>query len=521
MFRNWVVKVVAVLEIAVLFVLFGFMIGQDTADESTTRQPANETPVSADLEPAAAISSPERLAAPIYTRSPLAQFNHMIREIETRIQVLESQNHEKQSAVMATALAAFKAERRGVYRFESELPEVHVVGLHDASSGDAFGPAHVRITYTGSPVILVLTSGNPIEWNLVVADDVVLDQVIVSGSDEQVLKGLADDVPVWNKSGESSSGLRFHCYERMDERFGDMVQQLQELTSLGVVTFQGTYRYPGKPFVIGPDDQDWRIQHLIARMVPLHEETTRETRSRARNAAEEISFNAMHLWGTDRHGFGGNASWGKFTVNGPILRTMQPLRRAYKHLTVDPKNNILYAVDHDVIRIDPEGGRPVALPIPAGIPRLSWPSGLAFDKKRRRVLLCSFGGGGHLYAYDVNAEKWSVLSSMRGINPTAMAWSEKYDAIFVIARQHVESRKSNALCELNSDGATVASYTLGAELPLLERNPRCQLIAVDDRLVLLAPGAGESRGFGAPPTHSYVISLKSHEIEYTAKLIQQ
>lgn len=461
------------------------------------------------------------LAAPLYSRSPLAQLNAMMADIEDRISTLRERGDRRQAKDTATLLKKITAQRAGDYPVVSDVPEIHMVGLYEASSAHhAIAPASVNVTYTGAPIILALTSYEPVEWQLDVAPDVQIDQVIVSGYYEQRVTGLPDSVPVWNES-RKQGGQAFYSYKRTDSSFRKAVKRLHELTGRSVLTFQGAYRYPGKPFVVGPESSDWRTQHIVARMIPLHTHATSEQNEKARAAAQEIIFEGVYVTGTNRHGHGGTASWGQFTPNGPIRETLVSLPRNYKHVATVPDTEAWYGLDGgDVVQFKLNGERPVALPIPFGLPRLSWPCGLTYDAEQERLLLSSLGGEGFLYAYDINGKSWSVVTSMKGIDTQGLAWSRHDDCLYALSLDHSE-RASCSLVKLSTEGTVLSKVKLGDELPNLGHHPRCQLIPVGEKVVLLAAGEPVESGYEKPPTHSYLIDPQTGAIEYSTKLEPQ
>lgn len=463
----------------------------------------------------------DALAAPLYTRSPLAQLNAMTADIDARIAELRKRGDTDLAKDTAALLKQLNRQRSGKYPVVSETPEIHMIGLYEASSSHhAIAPAKVQVTYSGAPIILALTSYEPVEWHIEASPDVQIDQVIVSGYYEQRVKGLPDSVPVWEESRDNG-GQAFYSYKRGDSSFRKAVNRLHELTGRGVLTFQGTYRYPGKPFVVGPESSDWRTQHLVTRMAPLHAHATAEENENARANAQKIVFEGVYVSGADQRGHGGKASWGQFTANGPIMDTLVALPHNYKHVVTDPDSGLWYGLNGgDVVRFKLDGERPVALPIPFGLPRLSWPCGLTFDSKRGRLLLSSLGGEGFLYAYDVDAESWSVVTSMKGADTTGLTWSREEDCLYALSIDHGD-RSKNSLVKLTADGVLTETVQLGDELPNLGHHPRCQLIPVNEKIVLLAPGEPVEDRHDGPATHSYVIAPKTGSIEYSTKLDPQ
>lgn len=463
----------------------------------------------------------DALAAPLYTRSPLAQLNAMTADIENRVSVLRRRGNKRLARETAGLLKQLVSQRAGAYPVVTDVTEIHMVGLYEASSAHhAIAPARVRVTYTGAPIILTLTSYEPVEWQVEVAADVQIEQVIVSGYYEQRVTGLPDSVPVWNESRKQGRQT-FYTYQRTDSSFRRSVKRLHELTGRSVLTFQGAYRYPGKPFVVGPESPDWRTQHIVARMMPLHTHAASEKNEAARAAAHEIIFEGVYVSGPNQPGYGGTASWGQFTPNGPFKETLVKLPRHYKHVATDPDAEAWYGLNRgDVVRFKLNGDRPVALPLPFGLPRLSWPCGLTFDSKRGRLLLSSLGGEGFLYAYDVAAKNWSVVASMKGVDTQGLAWSRHDDCLYALSSDHGD-RSKRSLVKLNAQGDVLETVKLSDGLPNLGHHPRCQLIPVDGKIVLLAAGEPVESGYEKPPTHSYLIDPKTGAIEYSTKLQPQ
>lgn len=145
---------------------------------------------------------------------------------------------------------------------------------------------------------------------------------------------------------------------------------------------------------------------------------------------------------------------------------------------------------------------------------------MTFDAKRGRLLLSSLGSEGFLYAYDIDAEAWSLVSSMKGVNTQGLAWCRDDDCLYALSADHGD-RTKHSLLKLTATGAVVETVKLGDGLPNLGHHPRIQLIPVDGKVVLLAAGEPVESGREKPPTHSYLIDPKTGTIEYSAKLEPQ
>ncbi len=100
--------------------------------------------------------------------------------------------------------------------------ELHVVGVYEASSDHSFchsttGAVSVTVKNTGKPVILAVSSYEPVTWNIKLEPGAQLERVIVGGYGVQKVKGISDMVPTTmlsyysfdnvNKGVESGAGF--------------------------------------------------------------------------------------------------------------------------------------------------------------------------------------------------------------------------------------------------------------------------------------------------------------------------
>lgn len=83
----------------------------------------------------------------------------MTSDTETESPFCESEETGDKRNAKDTAMLLNKLteQRAGDYPIVSDVPEIHMVGLYEASSAHhAIAPAKVNVTYTGTPIILAL-----------------------------------------------------------------------------------------------------------------------------------------------------------------------------------------------------------------------------------------------------------------------------------------------------------------------------------------------------------------------------
>jgi hypothetical protein len=126
--------------------------------------------------------------------------------------------------------------------------ELHVVGCYSGDTGfgqasrdHEQGKAKVRVTNSINPIVLVLTAYEPVEWEVKVEGEAVLDRVILSGAYEQTVKGLPADTKVERHIGKNKDPKWFYLYSMDDPESSLNMQRLRGITGMDIASFQGQY----------------------------------------------------------------------------------------------------------------------------------------------------------------------------------------------------------------------------------------------------------------------------------------
>lgn len=112
------------------------------------------------------------------------------------------------------------------------------------------GKIDVAITRRGAPMIVVLTSYEPVHWVLSPAYGVNISGVILSGYHKQSVEGVPPNVPVLNTSHEKSEtpGVRyFYGYDPSSPDLPSLMKRIEDLTGVPQynIFFTGTYKDSG------------------------------------------------------------------------------------------------------------------------------------------------------------------------------------------------------------------------------------------------------------------------------------
>jgi beta-lactamase regulating signal transducer with metallopeptidase domain/predicted esterase len=140
-------------------------------------------------------------------------------------------------------------------KFNPAEAEMHVIGVYQGKqvAGNEHGRVNVEVRPTPKPAVLVLTSYFSVDWHIKLADGARIKKVILSGYNEQEIKGLPAEVPIENSSYYPSDGSRrkndwFWASEWNAPQSRAVMRRLNALTGLPLASFQGTNE--GDSFVV-------------------------------------------------------------------------------------------------------------------------------------------------------------------------------------------------------------------------------------------------------------------------------
>ena len=123
--------------------------------------------------------------------------------------------------------------------------------LHLSRVSGSAPVTEVRINRTRIPLSLVLSSYVRTQWRLVLAQGVLLEQVVLNGAIESALVEIPEGIDLFDQTGDQA--LTACAFSWPDDNLGCETQQLvhraEELTGLTLTSFQGCY--DGIAFEIG------------------------------------------------------------------------------------------------------------------------------------------------------------------------------------------------------------------------------------------------------------------------------
>jgi len=398
----------------------------------------------------------------------------------------------------------------------ADTPELHVIGLYEGDHPDhdpKFGSATVSVEATGRPIVLVLSGHSPIRWHLRVAAGAKLRKVIASGYDDQVVEPHPVDAEVETRTHSGGGAGRFDyviLYNHGAPEIASAHRKLKGWTGLDVTTSQGWYSAPTKPIVVGPSNTDWRIQRALFELEPIYGEVGAFARAAVRQTVQSLRFTAIRWTLSPERVPVPIGELGDFTGAGPIDESFHPMPGSMTRVVVDPRGPTVYGLTSEgLVRYDRTLNAVTRITTPADLPKMSWPCGIAFDTKRNRIVIASFGGVGHLYAYRPDVGSWSLLGDMNNLDLASLTYAADEDCFYGISTSL--NGGGGGLYRIDGAGKSRAVIELKGRIPHVAgpqfRSAPAQLVATGGKLVLLS-----STPDGTGGMTTTVIDPKSREV---------
>jgi hypothetical protein len=392
--------------------------------------------------------------------------------------------------------------------------ELHVVALYEGvtRTGNMIhgGKAAVRVDRPGKEVTLVVSSYDPVTWEVTAGPTTKLVKVVVAGYHRQTAKvPERTEVVEAFHDGRAGKTYFYFPYDIKSGRFRTTVKALHTLTGQEVRSFQGTYRFdPARPFVVDAVQDEPRLASDYPKPDPAAD-------------LPKVRFSGVLAVPADR--FQVSASWGDFTQAGPDRATFKPLPNRLIALAHDPAGKKYYGLTHhEILDVDLEKRTSTMLDPGLAVPRVSWPSAITFDTKRERLVVATRTGG-YLYTYTPKTGAWAVIAEHRGRYLAALAYRPDDDTLYALEGPLSSEGGMPSLVRLNAEGAILKTTDLGPPMfpGLVSLGPvwsAVHLGVAGDQLAVVTavPVDREGRG-GKFETFLYLIDPKTDKVRLAWK----
>jgi hypothetical protein len=444
------------------------------------------------------------------------------------------QNDPKSAELLEADLRRVQDLLSGKLRPPADQPELHVVGF--------YAPAHwrtkviIEVTEVDRPVILGLCAYEPVRWHIKLARGARIERVLLGGYHEQMLTWadpeIGEKVATELHTYENRNPIRFMAYQKDTSDFIELRRALKQLTDLEVASFQGSYKGEEGPYQIGPNSPAWMAEIIEKEVEPLYREATALGRARAVTDGGR-TFKAIYQTPIPPPRVLPNGrempplplemqptAVADFTLDGPIKDTIQQLpdRVRTTDVVVDDKGDLYGVTNHEVVRIDPKTLAVSPMKIGGDVPRLSWISGIAFDAKRKRLLVVNRRG--ELLAYDRDKELWTYVNTLNGLpqGPMAcgaLAYCDDSDCFYAISTSMGQRAEKPTLCRFAPDGTSMGTVQID-EVITTARGPDggVQLTTIGANVVIITSPvfANEGRGAPAEPGHCLMVDPETGKV---------
>ena len=356
----------------------------------------------------------------------------------------------------------------------------------------------VQVKDTSGPLVLILSGCESVWWSVEVGRGVDLRKVIVTGAERQTLENpqaFGEAEVLLLGPGQGGRHLTFEREDDPDDPARSRARLRELVGDLPLVVLE---RYDSAPLVeLGPASAEWRQAALTTDLDELRSLAFRGLRARVRQELAQHRFQAVYRGRLCE--FAGL----KVTAQGPRLRG--------HHVALTAQGS--FALDsHELYRLDEKGqASRVEFRKEPGVPRLSWPMGLAEDAPRDRLLIPWLGGRGGIFAYYPQQDRWELTwqppERGRHVDLGPMALSGDGSVAYSLAWDH-GGRGGSTLYAFDAASCAVSrTIELSRALPTDSRTGG-QLVPLGERLGwlvgeecwVLEPSSGRVLGrFGVHP----------------------
>jgi len=185
------------------------------------------------------------------------------------------------------------------------------------------------------------------------------------------------------------------------------------------------------------------------------------------------------------------------TSQGLIAKSEIPLPPGCTYAVCDPQGKVCYFVDKEGLQqFDLTTKRHSTLPYPKEFTSTRKVSGMAFDSKRRRLLVANAQRSGSIHALDLATKEWTAVGNVENWGMHGLAYEPDTDVFYGIGF-NLRGR-TGLLMTMSPEGAILRSVHVDLNLRDVIRDASLvQLAVVDDHVVVIV--TGNAAGFRSDP----------------------
>ncbi len=275
--------------------------------------------------------------------------------------------------------------------------EVIVISGYEPEERGASTKTRVTVDRPGQNVVLVLSSYEPVNWQISATATTQIKGIVWSSHDPGATIETPDSAQTYRTDLQFADALESPNF----------VQLLRELNTLfgidRVSAYRGDYRLAQSITVAQPDPPNVNLTLAGPDVEP---------------PPVDLPFK-LYL---------SNLTAIPWTLAGPQGEIKHELVAARK-FTASPDGTKIYEVKEDdlfyVTDLDTQKNKTFKLP--KDFPEFSWIMDLAYDSRRDIVAVVTLGGEGHFYRFDADGEQWLDVQSMNDLDFFALTYDAADD----------------------------------------------------------------------------------------------
>ena len=310
--------------------------------------------------------------------------------------------------------------------------------LHVQSESSVETPtADVRVGVESRPVILVLSSNEPIHWKLASTEKTHVEAVVLLGM--TVDFQCEEDILVFRRNlpvGSLVQATREYVSNFIEHQVGKRPTSILQVFETS------------EPIEIGPSNRDWVRAHVSGELDKLVGHIRRRINETFAKECDDLRFDSLTAVRDSRSR---SRSRARFTLRGPQNESLQPLGGSYWNY-VETNNGTAYSLHRHGLYVR-KGDTWKQVRLPDSLRGTMTAVSLTYDAKRDRLLLLVRNA--KLYAMDCESSKWTPLCRIQ--DAIAIKWSSE-DEIVVIRQSPRDAEETDyrvALAFLNAAGETI------------------------------------------------------------------
>ena len=199
------------------------------------------------------------------------------------------------------------------------------------------------------------------------------------------------------------------------------------------------------------------------------------------------AFGALHF---TYNAFGhATTALARFSAAGPDFDSARDTDRTVRQVACTPGGARCWALtSHDFGEVDPSSGRFTRIDVAPSLTDFSWPKGIAFDSKERKVYVVTGGVFTKFYRFDPEKAAWDVLpAEIRGLSIVNLTYSASDRCLYAMEHD-AHDQALRRLQRFNTSGASLGAIELTPAIPIAEgAEDLFQIHASGDKLFLILP----------------------------------